>query len=362
MPKFNRVLIRADFNVPLHDQKILDHSRIEALLPEIRYWHEQADQIILISHLGRPNGVELAHSLKPVAAYLTEKLGVIVPLCDDGLEQIPNASICLLENIRFHSEEYADDPLFAQQLAHLADHFVFDAFSVAHRRHASCHEIFKHVSSYGFGKLYQREVAAITQLHGVKKKRAFLIGGAKTETKIKLLSHLLEMGEHIFLGGVIGHTFLAASGVDMTGAKYDQGSVSLAKQILEKAMLRGVKIHLPVDAVNDSGEVAVFGCGQTLLDIGPETLRLWQGVLQQCEQVVWNGPLGYYEDSRFDASHKMADFLAKLSVSVMIGGGDTLAVIANPAQFDHVSTGGGAFLYYLEKQNFPHTEFLQGRE
>ena len=359
MQKFESVLIRVDCNVPMQNGKIIDHSRIDAVLPEIAYWKSKAKRCILMSHLGRPQGEDSAFSLEAVASYLTKKLDSPVPLCRSIYEELPDVPVCMLENIRFYTDEYADDSAFSKHLAKLADHFVYDAFSVAHRRHASCHEIFKHVRSYGFGQLYQEEIAALEKISDATLKRAFLIGGAKTETKIKLLKHLLELADDIFIGGVIGHTFLAAQGVDMTGAKYDQDSVPLARQILDDAKRQGVRIHLPIDAVSDQGEVVSFGQGQALFDIGPQTLQNWQKHLRGCEQIVWNGPLGYYEDERFVASRQMADFLAKQSSSVMIGGGDTLAVITNPGEFDHVSTGGGAFLYYLEKQRFPHTELLK---
>lgn len=354
MLKYNCVLIRCDLNVPIYDGVILDHTRIHAMLPEINHWQNQAKHVVLLSHLGRPKGKDQTFTMKPVADYLTHYLQAEVPLIS-----WPNAalssSLSVAENIRFFEEEDKNDAVFAKSLLEGVDHFVFDAFATAHRAHASTDQIFKFAKSFSFGELFKKELTVVAALYQSQAPYAVILGGSKTETKIGLLRQLVAKTDHLFLGGIVGHTFLAARGVDMSRSMYDSKAVHMAQDILKRADDMGVTVHLPIDGVNEQGDVCEVD-QDALFDVGPATLEAWKKVLSHVNQIVWNGPVGYYEKPMFDASKKLGHFLLNVKANVIIAGGDTLAVVDENANFAHKSTGGGAFLYYWEKGHFPFQE------
>jgi phosphoglycerate kinase len=360
MPKYNCVLIRCDLNVPIDQGNILDHSRIHAILPEITRWQNQAKHVVLLSHLGRPKGQDLAFSMQPIANYLSDYLKVQVPLVSWPCTDL-SANLSVAENIRFFEKEAENDAAFAKSLLEGVDHFVFDAFAVAHRSHASTDQIFQSAKSFSFGHLFQKELAVVDNLCQLEEAYSVILGGSKTETKIGLLEQLLARVNHLFLGGIVGHTFLAAKGMNMSESLHDENAVALAKNILIKAESLGVTIHLPIDGVNHSGQVCEVG-QEALFDIGPKTLKQWMKVLSNLDKIVWNGPVGYYENPLFDASKKLGHFLVNIDASVIIAGGDTLAVIDKEGHYSHKSTGGGAFLYYWEKGQFPFQENMDEKD
>ena len=360
MPKYNCVLIRCDLNTPLQQGLIMDHARIHAMLPEIRYWQKHAKHVVLLSHLGRPKGKDSALSMRPIAHYLSDCLKREVPLVSWPNTTL-TASLSVAENIRFFEEEIQNDAHFAKSLLNNVDHFVFDAFAVAHRAHASTHQIFKFAKSFSLGGLFKKERAIVERIYQSNNPFAVIVGGAKTETKIALLEQFLRRTSHLFLGGIVGHTFLAAQGIDMSRSLYDQQAVPLAKKILTQAADRGVNVYLPIDGVNEQGQVCAIDQGP-LFDMGPKTLEQWASVLQTVDEVVWNGSMGYYENPLFDASKKLGHFLSEVNAKVVIAGGDTLAVIDDDRQYAHKSTGGGAFLYYCEKGRFPFQEEVNEKD
>tara|TARA_Y200000002_G_scaffold362310_1_gene349250 strand:- start:158 stop:1252 length:1095 start_codon:yes stop_codon:yes gene_type:complete len=362
MQKYNSVLIRVDFNTPIDESGIKDTYRIDACLEEIRYWQMRAKRIIIISHLGRPKGYDKALSLALIGRYMEKCLNMRVPLVRWPGDNIDSEGIFLAENIRFFSEEYDNDTVFSKSLSSGIDHFVFDAFSVAHRQHASSCGVFEHVKSMSYGKRYLDEIKALHLITQKTSTRSVIMAGSKTETKIPLIESILPHTQHLLLGGVIANTFLAATGVDMGQSKVDHDALQMALDIMEKAKQLNTQIHLPVDGKNKSGQVVSLDNEETIYDVGPETLSLWRDIISQSSQVIWNGSLGFYEDHQFDASKQLAEFLANLDIQVIVGGGDTLAVIQDPASYTHVSTGGGAFLYYWENKRFPFEELIKEKD
>ncbi len=370
------VLMRADFNVPQDSSlNITDDTRIKATLPTINYILEHnAKKIILISHLGRPDGLVVAkYSLKPVAARLEELLKEPVLFLEDcvgnDIKKKISAStekVILLENLRFHAQEEANDPVFAKELASLADIFVNDAFGTAHRAHASTQGVTVYLKSAA-GLLLAKE---IEYLGGVVKnpKRPFalILGGAKVSDKIAVIEHLLPKCDLILIGGGMAYTFLKAQGKAIGNSKLESDKIDLAKSILDKAKQLNKDILLPIDNVvvekvdaNANAEIVGENIpeGKIAVDIGPKTAALFNQRLESARTIVWNGPLGIFEMDAFSkGSRVVAEFISGLKATTVIGGGDTASAIMKfklEDKMTHISTGGGASLEFLEGKILP---------
>lgn len=371
-----RVLVRADLNVPLENGAVADDTRIRESLPTLRYLLERSATVIVCSHLGRPKGRDEALSLAPVAGRLGNLLNrevIFAEDCvgepaEDAVRVASNGSrVVLLENLRFHKGEEANDPEFARQLASLAEVYVDDAFGAAHRAHASTEGVTHYLPAVA-GFLMEKEVRYLKALIADPPKPfAAIVGGAKVSTKIAAIDNLLPKLDMLFVGGGMANTFLKADGVDVKMSLVEDEQVEVARRILAEARERGVEVHLPVDVVAaerfapdaDTSTVPVGKVprGYMILDIGPETVKAYAQALKRAKAVVWNGPMGVFEMEKFSAgSFGIARALAKLDAVTVVGGGETAQVVAElglQSQFTHVSTGGGASLEMLEGRELP---------
>jgi len=373
--KDKRVLVRVDFNVPL-DKKtgvITDDTRIRAALPTIQYLINQGAKVILCSHLGRPDGqVKENLRLTPVAARLSELLGRPVARTDDcvgaAVEQAVAAlqpgDVLLLENLRFHAEEEANDPAFAQALARLADVFVNDAFGTAHRAHASTEGVTHYLPAVA-GFLMEKEIDYLSRaIENPEHPYVAIIGGAKISGKIEVLENLLGKVDALLIGGGMANTFLKAQGHEVGQSLVENDRLDLARDLMARA---GARLHLPVDVVvTPAGETGaehkVVGVDQVpadwkIVDIGPQTVKAFGRVIQAARTVVWNGPLGVFEVPAFaEGTTSVARLLADSGAISIIGGGDSAAAVAQAGLEDrmsHISTGGGASLEFLEGKTLP---------
>ncbi len=381
--KGKRVLVRVDFNVPL-DKKtgaITDDTRIRAALPTIQYLIDQGAKVILCSHLGRPDGqVKENLRLTPVAARLSELLGRPVARTDDcvgpAVEQAVAAlqpgDVLLLENLRFHAEEEANDPAFAQALARLADVFVNDAFGTAHRAHASTEGVTHYLPAVA-GFLMEKEIDYLSRaIENPEHPYVAIIGGAKISGKIEVLENLLGKVDALLIGGGMANTFLKARGHETGQSLVEDDRLDLARELMARA---GGKLHLPVDVVvTPAGETGaehkVVGVDQVpadwkIVDIGPQTVKAFGRVIQAARTVVWNGPLGVFEVPAFaEGTTSVARLLADSGAISIIGGGDSAAAVAQAGLEDrmsHISTGGGASLEFLEGKTLPGVAALLDR-
>lgn len=365
-----KVIARFDFNVPLDKEgKITDTTRIDAALPTINHiLNGGANKLILMSHLGRPKGApEKKYSLEPVASYLAEKLGSDVVLTESCLDRgiktlltLPESKVILLENLRFHKEEEANDHEFAKKLASYADVYVNDAFGTAHRKHASTYEInafFKGKALAGF--LLQKEIAALDKVLGAPAKPfVAVVGGAKVADKIKIIEELLRSVDTLLIGGAMAYPFLKARGLEVGKSLCGDEDVKLAKAILNTQAAR--KIRLPLDHVvapnpDSASSVTnneVIPAEMMGLDIGPATLDSYGSILAGAATVLWNGPMGLFEKEAFNkGTFGIAKAIANSKAFSVVGGGDSVAAVNEAGLADkmsHVSTGGGASLEYLE--------------
>ncbi len=369
------VLVRADFNVPQDASlNITDDTRIRATLPTLKYILEQgAGKLVLMSHLGRPDGKVVAkYSLKPVAARLKELLGQDVLFLNDCVgdnikPQIDKSKekVILLENLRYHAEEEANDAEFAKKLAGLADIFVNDAFGTAHRAHASTEGV-THFLKSAAGFLLEKEIKYIGgAVSDPAKPFVVILGGAKVSDKIGMIENLLPKADAIIIGGGMAYTFLKAQGQEIGNSKLEKDKLDLAKSILEQAKAAKKDILLPVDHLvvdsidaNAKGQIVdMIPEGKIAVDIGPKTIELFKAKLKSAQTIVWNGPLGIFEMDNFSrGTQEVAEFVATLKGTSIIGGGDTAAAIAKfklEDKMSHISTGGGASLEFLEGKRLP---------
>jgi 3-phosphoglycerate kinase len=374
--KDKAVLVRADFNVPQDESlRITDDTRIRATLPTIEFLLAGgAKRVVLMSHLGRPKGARVdKYSLKPVAQRLKELLGKEVKFLDDCVgenikQQIQAAGepVILLENLRFHAEEEANDSAFAKGLAGLADIFVNDAFGTAHRAHASTEGVAHDIKSAA-GFLLQKEIEYLGQaVSNPQKPFVVILGGAKVSDKIGVIDNLLPKCERILIGGGMAYTFLKAKGVSIGNSKLEKDKLDLAGSILKKAEEMGKEIVLPVDhivvdRVDPKAQADTVGESipeaKIAVDIGPKSIALFQGKLKDSRTIVWNGPMGIFEMDAFSkGTAEIAKFIAGLKVITIIGGGDTAAAMSKfklEDKMTHISTGGGASLEFLEGKTLP---------
>jgi len=375
--KNKTVLMRADFNVPQDaNLNITDDMRIRGTLPTIKYILQNgAKKLILMSHLGRPDGkvVEI-YSLKPVALRLKELSGEPVKFLNDCVgdsikKEIETAKekVILLENLRFHAEEEANDANFAKQLASLADIFVNDAFGTAHRAHASCEGITHYLKSVA-GFLLEKEIQYLgNALQNPTLPFMVILGGAKVSDKIGVIENLLPKCDSLLIGGGMAYTFLKAQGKTIGNSKLEKDKLDLAGGLLDKAKKLNKEIVLPIDHIvveniepNAKVEVTTgenIPDGKIAVDIGPKTVSLFKDKLKPAKTIVWNGPLGIFEMDAFSkGTQEIARFISTLKCTTIIGGGDTAAAIAKFGLEDkmtHISTGGGASLEFLEGKVLP---------
>lgn len=368
-----RVFVRCDFNVPLDGTRITDDRRIVEALPTLRHVLEQGGSLVVASHLGRPKGgPDPKYSLAPVAARLTELLGKPVtllsdcvgPIVEQACAALKPGEIVLLENVRFHSEEEANDPAFAEALAGLADVYVNDAFGTAHRAHASTEGVAHHLPAYA-GFLMEKEIEYLGKaVANPQHPFVAVLGGSKVKDKIAVIEQLIGKVDTLILGGGMAFTFLHAQGHPIGKSLLDASNVEFAKDMLAK---HGDKILLPTDVVVATelspeattvvASVAAIGEDQIGADIGPETTAEFSRAIRSAQTVVWNGPMGVFEMTPFAAGTVgVAQALAECGGTTIVGGGDSAAAIEQFGLADrvsHVSTGGGASLEFLEGKTLP---------
>lgn len=388
--KGKRVLVRVDFNVPLDEKgDVADDTRIREALPTIKYIMENGGKAILVSHLGRPDG-KVVEKLRmdPVARRLSELLGKDVLKAPDCIGEevermvagMKEGDVLLLENVRFHPEEETKDPEaraeFARKLAALADVYVNDAFGTAHRAHASTTDVAKFVKETAIGFLMEKELEYLERaLKDPERPFVAILGGAKVSDKIGVIRNLLDKVDALLIGGAMAYTFLKAKGLSVGSSKYEEDKLDLAKEIMAEADSKGIKLMLPVDSVvadkfaPDASTKVVrseeIPEGWMGLDIGPETVKLYEDEIKKARTIVWNGPMGVFEMDKFaEGTKAIASAIAESGAVSIVGGGDSVAAVAKAGVKDrmsHISTGGGAFLEFLEGRSFPGVEAIAER-
>jgi len=380
-------LVRADLNVPMKDGRVSDTTRIEAVIPTIRLLMEKGAKVVVMSHFGRPKGKVVPEmSLEPVAEALSQALGLEVLFARDCIRDHARATIeaasrtrqvVLLENLRFHPGEEANDPEFARELASLGTVYVNDAFSAAHRAHASTEGI-AHLLPSAAGLSMIAEITALSQaLEAPERPVVAVVGGAKISTKLDVLGNVVRKVDHLIIGGAMANTFLFAEDVDVGKSLCERDLKDTALDILGQAVKAGCHIHLPKEVVvareltegaaTRTVPVREVGADKMILDVGPKELDVLRRVLDECRTLLWNGPLGAFEFKPFDEgtnglAKKAAELTEAGKLLTVAGGGDTVAALNNAGvadKFSHVSTAGGAFLEWLEGKSLPGVKVLE---
>ena len=379
-----KVLVRCDFNVPMKDGVITNDNRIVGALPTIKYLIANGAKVILCSHMGRPKGeFKMEFSLAPVAAKLSEYLGIEVKMAKDVIGEdakakaaaLNDGEVLLIENVRFHKEETKNDPEFAKELASMAEIFVNDAFGAAHRAHASTAGVADYLPAV-CGYLINKEISIMGQaLNDPKRPFVAILGGAKVSDKIGVINNLIEKVDTLIIGGGMAYTFFKSFGYEIGTSICEDDKVDLAKELLEKAEAKGVKFLLPIDNVigKEYDENTEFQYvksdnipdGWMGLDIGEETRKLYADAINGAGTVVWNGPMGVSEWKNFaGGTEAVAKAVADSGAISIIGGGDSAAAVAKLGFADkmtHISTGGGASLEFLEGLELPGIACLQDK-
>lgn len=385
--KGKKVLVRVDFNVPQSKDgsgEITDDARIVASLPTIQYLVEQGAKVVLMSHLGRPKGeANPKYSLQPIAKRLSELLGkevkflpsdvVVDDSVKEGVDQLAEGDVALLENTRYVKGEEKNDPAFAEKLASLADLYVNDAFGTSHRAHASNVGVASILPS-ALGFLVEKEVSIMGKaLQDPERPFVAIMGGAKVSDKIAVIENLIEKVDSILIGGGMAYTFLKAQGLEIGNSLLEADKMELALELVEKAKAKGVDLLLPVDAViapefAENAPATVVDIDKIpadmeALDIGPKTAEKYAAVIKDAKTVVWNGPMGVFEfDSFANGTRAIAKALAESEATTIVGGGDSAAAVEEAGFVDritHVSTGGGASLEFLEGKDLPGISSIQ---
>lgn len=384
--KGKKVIVRCDFNVPMKNKEITDDRRIKGALETINYLSENGAKVILMSHLGRPDKkYDPEFSLAPVAKRLSELTGKEVKLAEDENVVGENAKelttnmnegdIVLLENVRFVKGETKNDLEFAKQLASLADIFVNDAFGTAHRAHSSTAGIAQFLPS-AMGFLIEKEVSIMgSALESPARPFVAILGGAKVSDKISVIEHMMEKVDTLIIGGAMAYTFKKAQNIGVGTSKVEDDKLELAKELLEKAEEKGIKLLLPIDNmvakefnetsesfVTDNSEIPEGFMG---LDIGPKTIKLFEDEIKDAKTIIWNGPMGVFEMPKFAVGTKaLAEIIANTDAVSIIGGGDSAAAVEQLGYADkmtHISTGGGASLEFLEGKILPGIDVLESK-
>ena len=378
--KGKKVLVRCDFNVPLDDERnITDETRIDGALPTIKYLIENGAKVILCSHMGKPKGEPKPElSLAPVAKALSEKLGKeVVFAADDtvvgenakkAVDAMAEGDVVLLENTRYRKEETKNEDEFSKELASLADIFVNDAFGTAHRAHCSNVGVTKYLDTAACGYLIQKEIEFLgNAVNNPVRPCVAILGGSKVSSKISVINNLLEKVDTLIIGGGMAYTFMKALGGEVGNSLLEEDYLDYAKEMMQKAKDKGVKLLIPVDTAvgkefsNDTETKTVkqgeIEAGWEGLDIGDETIKLYVDAIKDAKTVVWNGPMGVFEFSNFaKGTNAIAEALAKIDATTIIGGGDSVAAVNQAGLGDkmsHISTGGGASLEFLEGKDLP---------
>lgn len=379
------VLVRVDFNVPQDKEgNVTDTTRIEAALPTIRFLLERNARVILMSHLGRPDGIVVGKlRMAPVALELGRLLGQPIKVAPDSVgpevermvRDLKPGEVLLLENLRFHPEEEANDANFARQLASLADLYVNDAFGTAHRAHASTAGVAAYLPAVS-GFLMEKELRALSGIvERPERPLAAIIGGAKVSTKIKVLQNLLTKVDVLIIGGGMANTFLKAKGYDVGKSLLEEDKVDVARDLVNQAQQKGIKFGLPVDVVvaetfdanaqSKVVDVSDVPEGWVIMDIGPRTVAEFKALLKPARTIFWNGPMGVFEMPRFAGGTKaIADILAGSGAITVVGGGDSVAAVEQmgyAGRMTHISTGGGASLELIEGRALPGVAALQDK-
>lgn len=383
--KNKRALIRVDFNVPLDSQRnVTDASRIEAARPTILRILEDGGSVVLMSHLGRPEGKEEKYSLKHIVSKVKEVIGTQPKFVDDCVGEVVKSAaddlkpgeILLLENLRFHDEEKKGDEAFAKQLSELGDIYVNDAFGTAHRAHASTTVVAKFFEDKCFGYLLAKEIESLDKVMDSKEKPVTaVLGGAKVSSKITVIENILDKIDHLIIGGGMTYTFILAKGGKIGNSLVEEDKQKLALEILDKAKAKGVEVHLPVDSViadsfSEQANIQVervdnIPDGWMGLDVGPETTKNFNEVIKKSKIILWNGPLGVFEMDKFSkGTIELGKGIAEATKNgafSLVGGGDSVAAVKKfgfEDKVSYVSTGGGAMLEMLEGKSLPGIEAI----
>jgi phosphoglycerate kinase len=375
-----RVLIREDLNVPISNGVVTSDARIRASLPTIRYALDQNAKVFILSHLGRPEEGVYAEefSLAPVAAKLSELLGKPVALRKDWLSGVdtPPGTAVLCENVRFNKGEKKDKEDLAKKMAELCDVYVMDAFGTAHRAEASTHGVAKFAKVASAGPLLVGELEALERaLHAPARPLVAIVAGSKVSTKLTVLESMLAKVDKLIVGGGIANTFLAATGVNVGKSLHEAEMLDVARKLLEQAKAKGTTIPLPTDVVvarefaatahADVRPVNKVKPDEMILDVGPDTAEAFSAMLQDAGTIVWNGPVGVFEFDQFgEGTRAIANAIARSKAFSLAGGGDTLAAIEKYGVEDgisYISTGGGAFLEFVEGKTLPAVAILEQR-